>query len=192
LNSSYYVDNGHFTNRTNGTLTWTNGNGGPGTEFDGRTTVLTASHSVTACQTYHIKIVVADAVDDKWDSGVFLKGRSFTSNEVQIQNLLDGISGDKSEMYEGCAGSYIRFSRAAGASTTDPVTFNIILSGTAQNGVDYVYTNAAGTVIGDGTMPTTATIPAGQMYVDYHYKAQSDGSIECNETVVFRVILKKQ
>ncbi|MDP2336773.1 MAG: choice-of-anchor L domain-containing protein, partial [Bacteroidota bacterium] len=188
LNSSYYVDNGHFANRVNGALTWANGNGGTETEFDGRTTLMTASHAVTACSTYHIKIVVADAGDDEWDSGVFLQGHSFTTNEVQIQNLLQGLSGDNGDMYEGCAGSYIRFSRAAGASTADPLTFNVLLSGTATNGVDYIYTDAGGAIIGDGTFPNTATIPAGQTYADYYYKAQSDGVIEGNETILFRVI----
>ncbi len=187
LNSSYYVDNGHFTNRTDGTLTWTNGNGGAESEFDGRTTVLTASHSVTACQTYHIKIVVADAVDQKWDSGVFLEGRSFTSNEVQISSQLTGIEGDASDMYEGCEGSFIRFQRAVGADNSVVLNFPILISGTATNGVDFVYTDSGGNVIGDGTFPTTATLAAGVNYIDYYYKAQSDGSVEGNETVVFRV-----
>lgn len=187
LNASYYVDNGHFTNRTDGTLTWANGNGGSEMEFDGRTTLLTASHAVTPCQTYHIKIVVADVSDSKWDSGVFLEGRSFSSNEVQISSQIEGISGDASDMYEGCDGSFIRFQRAVGASTAQPLAFPIILAGTATNGVDYIYTNAAGTIIGDGTFPSSATIPAGATYVDYYYKAQSDGFIEGNETVIFKV-----
>ncbi len=187
LNSAYYVDNGHFTSRTNGALTWANGNGGTEMEFDGRTTLLTASHAVTPCQTYHIKIVVADVADGKWDSGVFLEGRSFSSNEVRISSQIEGISGDASDMYEGCDGSYIRFQRAAGASNTQSLTFPIVLAGTATNGVDFVYTNSSGTIIGDGTFPTSATIPVGVNYVDYYYKAQSDGSIEGNETVIFRV-----
>ena len=188
LNSSYYVDNGHFTNRTDGTLTWTNGNGGAETEFDGRTTVLTATHAVTACQTtYHIKIVVADAVDQKWDSGVFLEGRSFTSNEVQISSQIEGISGDASDMYEGCEGSFIRFQRAVGADNSVVLNFPILISGTATNGVDFVYTDSGGTIIGDGTFPTTATLGVGVNYIDYYYKAQSDGTVEGNETVEFKV-----
>jgi len=193
LNASYYVDNGQFKDRNvnglNGRrqIQYLNGNGASEMEFDGRTTVLTATHAVTACQTYHIKIVIADVNDGKWDSGVFLEGRSFTSNEVQIQNLLQGISGDISEMYEGCEGSYIRFQRVAGADNSQLLTFPIIIAGTAQDGVDFVYTNPSGTIIGDGTFPSSATIPSGQDYVDYYYKAQSDGVIEGNETVIFRV-----
>ena len=57
----------------------------------------------------------------------------------------------------------------------------------AQNGVDFVYTDALGTILGDGTFPTSGTIAAGQNYVDYYYKAQSDGIIEGIETVVFKV-----
>ena len=193
-NGAYYVDNGHFTNRYDldqatgrRKIEWANGNGSSEMEFDGRTTFLTATHPVTACQTYHIKMVLVDRVDAKWDSGVLLEGKSFSSNEVQIQNLLEGISGDNSDMFEGCNNSYIRFSRAAGISHTEPLTFDLILSGTAQNGVDYVYTNSGGTIIGDGTFPTVATIPIGQNSVEYYYKALSDGMIEGKETVIFQV-----
>jgi hypothetical protein len=187
VNGAYYIDNGHFTNRVDEDLTWANGNGGPSMEFDGRTTLLTASHPVIACQTYHIKLVIADAYDREWDSGVFLEGRSFTSNEIQVENRLSGLSGDKSSMYEDCDGSYIRFARATGASTSEPLTLNVLISGTAQMGIDYIYTDAGGTIIGDGTFPSTAIIPAGADYADYHYRAQSDGVVEGNETILFRV-----
>ncbi|MFA6127960.1 MAG: choice-of-anchor L domain-containing protein [Bacteroidales bacterium] len=194
LNETYYVDNGHFKDRyinnpSTGRrqLEYANGNGSLEMEFDGRTTMLSATHAVTACETYHIKIVVADVSDQKWDSGVFLEGRSFTSNEVEISSMLDGISGQASSMYEGCEGSYIRFQRTAGADNSQPFTFPIILAGTATNGTDFVYTTPAGAIIGDGTFPTSATIPANLNLVDYYYKAQSDGVIEGDETVIFRV-----
>ena len=194
LNASYYVDNGHFADRvdidpTTGRrkVEWINGNGSSEMEFDGRTVKLTASHAVTACQTYHIKFIVNDVSDNKWDSGVFLEGKSFTSNEVEVSSQIDGISGDANNMYEGCEGSFIRFQRSAGADNSQPFTFPIILAGTATNGVDFVYTTSLGVIIGDGTFPTSATIPAFQNYIDYYYKAQSDGVIEGNETVIFRV-----
>ncbi|MEM5566719.1 choice-of-anchor L domain-containing protein, partial [Psychroserpens sp. AS72] len=45
--------------------------------FDGRTAVFTAQSPVIPGDTYHIKLVVADASDASLDSGVFLKAGSF-------------------------------------------------------------------------------------------------------------------
>jgi gliding motility-associated-like protein len=44
----------------------------PGLEYDGKTTVLTASANVTPCQTYTMTIGVWDDSDHIYDSGVFL------------------------------------------------------------------------------------------------------------------------
>ena len=196
LNASYYVDNGQFKDRDiigpNGRrqIQYLNQSGQSGSsemEFDGRTTVLTATHAVTSCQTYHIKIVVADVNDQKWDSGVLLQAKSFTSNEVEISSHIGAISGDADNMYEGCEGSFIRFQRATGADNSQPFTFPVEIAGTAINGADFIYTDAGGTIIGDGTFPNSATLGAGVDYVDYYYKAQSDGFIEGNETIIFRV-----
>jgi hypothetical protein len=49
------------------------------TEFDGFTTVLTASATVIPDQTYHLKLVVADRGDYSLDSAVFIQGKSFTT-----------------------------------------------------------------------------------------------------------------
>jgi hypothetical protein len=49
------------------------------TEFDGFTTVLRVSASVTPNQSHHLKLVIADRGDYSLDSAVFLQGRSFTT-----------------------------------------------------------------------------------------------------------------
>jgi hypothetical protein len=193
-NAAYYVDNGPSGNDTimnNGKIQAVNA-GGLSTEFDGRTTVLTATQSVTACETYHIKLVVADVGDAQYNSGVFLEAKSFTSNEIKMENLLLGSSDDKDVMYEGCDNSYIRFVRASGSNINETVAFDVQISGTATNGVDYKFVNSSGTVIdggyGLGVFPSKATIPAGNEYVDYYYKAMSDGILEATETAIFQVI----
>ena len=63
---AYYVDN------TNGTTI----------EYDGFTTVLTALAVITPCQTYHLKIVITDAGDPAYDSGVFLEEGSLSTTPV--------------------------------------------------------------------------------------------------------------
>jgi len=47
------------------------------TNFSGRTIPLTATATVTPGQSYHFKMVLADATDRSYDSAVFLEGGSF-------------------------------------------------------------------------------------------------------------------
>ena len=47
------------------------------TNFNGQTTVLTAQSNVIPGQTYHIKLVIADEGNYRYDSAIFLKGGSF-------------------------------------------------------------------------------------------------------------------
>lgn len=70
-NPAYYVDNG---------------NGGPpqntdpmAIQYDGYTTVLTASFPVIPFDVYEVKIVVADDVDTAIDSGIFIEAGSLIS-----------------------------------------------------------------------------------------------------------------
>lgn len=65
-NPAYYVDN--FTN--------------PNTDicYNGYTVPITSVIAVVPCQTYHMKIVVVDALNGRYDSGVFIQGNTFTCN----------------------------------------------------------------------------------------------------------------
>lgn len=94
VNSAYYVDNGDgFTAPQNTDTTVI--------QFDGFTTPLTAAASVNCGDTYHIKLVVADAVDDAFDSGIFLESGSFSAAEpgsinVQVNTTNAICNGDSS------------------------------------------------------------------------------------------------
>jgi gliding motility-associated-like protein len=46
-------------------------------EFNGQTTVLTATSAVVPNRSYNIKLVIADASDTEYDSAVFIEGGSF-------------------------------------------------------------------------------------------------------------------
>lgn len=72
---NYYIDN---TNGSSITLR-------------GFTTLLEAKYPITPNNTYHLKMVVADASDGVLDSGVFIEGSSFTAkpaNPNAIDNLV--------------------------------------------------------------------------------------------------------
>lgn len=84
------------------------------TNYIGRTTVLTASTTVTPLVSYHVKLIIADQTDGTFDSSVFIEGNSFkildlgediatcassVSLDADIQNplasyewFLDGVS----------------------------------------------------------------------------------------------------
>lgn len=135
-NRPYYVDN-----RTNVYF-----------DHDGHTTVLTAKERVQPCETYHLKLVIADVTDDLWDSGVFLQARSLNSNAIGLSNQTqtDPVTG-KSYLAEGCATGAFTISRPK----KDPyaLTVNLTYGGTAINGVDVV------------TLPSSVDIPANDSFV---------------------------
>lgn len=111
----------------------------PGTsvEYDGFTVVLTAKAVVVPCQTYHIRLAIADGGnDDTWDSGVFLEAGSFNSRIVAVSGHpeLIGATLDSAGM-EGCSALDMIFTRFD--SIAFPRTLNYVISGTAMAGVDY-------------------------------------------------------
>jgi len=63
-NPAFYVDNP----------------GGATIQYDGFTTVLTATLNIVPCATYHFKLAISDAGDGILDSGVFLEEASFESS----------------------------------------------------------------------------------------------------------------
>lgn len=75
---SYYIDN---TNGSSITLR-------------GFTTMLEAKYPITPNNTYHLKMVVADASDMIMDSGVFIEGSSFTAKPANT-NGIDNINHKK-------------------------------------------------------------------------------------------------
>ncbi len=64
------------------------------TEFDGGTVILTAEYTgLISGQEYKMKMAIADASDQQYDAGVFLKARSFTSNALVVNDPAPLCSG---------------------------------------------------------------------------------------------------
>ncbi len=106
--------------------------------YDGLTKTLTAIASVTPCDTYHLKIGVADASDEVYDSGVFLKAGSLTSLSFSTtsQGIDPSDTGFASQYcIRGCSPGKFVFTNTG--STTDSITIHFIIGGTGVNGVDY-------------------------------------------------------
>lgn len=162
-------------NQNINTTYYQNNNGGPHVEYDGFTQGLTAISRVTPCQTYHLKLVVADASDKIYDSGVFIE--KITSNKVL---LLSSTAGHLPYMVEGCNDGIITFKRPLGQPNTNPFVIQYWLDGTAQNGVDY---NQIGSNP-NPSFPKTVTIPAGVDSANVNVIPIQDGLAENSEYIM--------
>ena len=117
---------------------YVNNIGGTTLSYDGLTKTLTAIGAVTPCDTFHLKIGVADASDDIYDSGVFLKAGSLTSVSVSVSPLgIDPTDTGFGAQYciRGCTPGKFIFTNTG--STADSITIHYMIGGTGVNGVDY-------------------------------------------------------
>ncbi len=107
-------------------------------EYDGFTTILQAKAAVIPCETYHIKLAIADVGDGAWDSAVFLGKNSFVSGDAGVEVTTEiGYTDPVDEAaVEGCSGAYIAFWKNLFLDEV-VVYLNIDNSSTATEGVDY-------------------------------------------------------
>ena len=111
-----------------------NGATPPGTvTYQGMTTVLRAQAQVIPCSTYHIKLAIADKGDQVLDSGVFLKAKSFSSNIITYK-----VETANPYIIEGCDTAKLTIKRKIVMNTPTADTVNFNITGTAQNGIDYL------------------------------------------------------
>ncbi len=124
-NCAYYVDNQTVP--------------GQSIQYDGFTKNLQAISAVQPCQTYHLKLVIADASDRKWDSGVFIE--QIESNNISLNyTTLNGLP----QMIEGCNPATVTFTRFPVNNKTLTVPFSF--GGSAIKNTDYTVSNAGSSV----------------------------------------------
>ncbi len=127
-------------------------------EFDGFTQILTATIQLIPCETYTIRLLLADVNDVNYDSAVFLEAGSFDiGGSVRLTALpQDTLPTGTPVVYEGCPGGGFRFTRNPTAALGLPQTirYRIGQNSTAEEGTDFE------------PLPGQITIPAGQGYVD--------------------------
>ena len=118
--------------------------------FDGFTTVLTAEAKVIPCETYRLKLAIANVSDGIYDSGIFFKAGSLTSTAVATQPT-SGLGANTSKLHtvRGCTPAEIKYKRTD-CDTMLPFSFHLEIGGTAIPGVHYE------------TIPNTLPIPPGQ------------------------------
>ncbi len=132
--SSFYIDN------TDGLMI----------QFDGYTTPLNAQATVIPCETYHLKIAIADVGDASLDSAVFLEANGFNTGGTTDNTSFVNLSvASNDTIGETCGENYFLFERVS-SDTNNALTVNFTIDGTATNGVDY------------NTIVTSITIPSGE------------------------------
>jgi hypothetical protein len=97
---------------------------------NGHTRIFTAVSQVQPCQTYHLKLVIADVGDGSYDSGVFLEAKSLSSNAIGLQNLTQTDNQGNSYLVEGCATGAFRIKRPY--LSPNPLVVNLSYGGTAH------------------------------------------------------------
>lgn len=103
------------------------------------TTKLTAFALVEPCQTYTIKLAIADGGDQILDSWVFLESNSFVSPQLLFESspqLGGGLVGAvDTVLYEGCTNATVTIRRNFDLDSAR--TYTLGVSGTAVDGIDY-------------------------------------------------------
>lgn len=134
--------------------------------YDGYLSVFIAEAIVIPCETYTIKLMVADAGDDAFDTGVFLEAKSFGTGSLKVETATVSLDGT---ITEDCASGSITFSYPGPVESDYPLDYTII--GTATNGVDYI------------TIPSNIFIPQGDSTVTIPIVGLEDGIPEGLESI---------
>ncbi len=144
--------------------------GGATINYNGFTTVLTATAQVICGETYHIKLAIADASDTILDSGVFLEAGSFSSNDVFIEAEIPNAPPNfpPLTLLEGCIDGIVNIWRP---NTAEADTVFLEISGTATMGEDYL------------DLPEFVVFEAGQETIQLEVTTLFDGIEEGDETI---------
>jgi len=138
---------------------------------------MTAMSNVQACETYHIKLIIADVGDGFFDSAVFLKANSFSAGEVtEVTAEVPGTDSTSNVVYEGCLDGNFVFKREE-EELSQPlvVHYNLSPMSTATAGVDYE------------TLPDSIIIPAGESVFYLPVVSLNDALTEGTETIILEL-----
>jgi len=171
VNTGYYIHNTPASGNNCSTIAPASGPAVGELQYDGFTHKMVAVANVIPCQTYHIKLKIADVGDGVWDSAVFLKAGSFDGGgNASIDWLVNGEP-DVDEVTEGCGTVELLIDRV-GSNSALPIPVTFTITGTAASGTDY------------SPISTTYIIPAGQDQLLVPVNIINDLIPEGAETVV--------
>ena len=138
------------------TMYYTDNSGGSFFAYRGYTTKLQAVHSVTPCDTYHLKMAIVDAGNGIYDSGVFIEAASLSSNSYHFDHFDSvgaTINGIPHSIVKGCNPATIEIVSSHAPSTAQ--TLHLTFGGTAVQGTDF-------------TAPDSTIMPAGDTSITFN------------------------
>lgn len=144
-------------------------------EYDGITNGLFVKENVVPCQTYHLKLAIADVSDRAFDSGVFIEAESIESPNADVSSGIAG-GGAFQNAVEGCVDGLLTFTLDKPTSDTSIVDYDI--GGTATNGTDYA------------TIPDSVVFAPGDTVREIVIDAFLDGKNEPIESVEIYLLSK--
>lgn len=163
VNSQYYFDNGDGNCFLSPSFSCVD----PSVlQYDGFTRNLAAVTPVIPCQTYHLKLALADAGDGLFDSGVFIEKIESNVNFHTSVTTQNGLP----YSIEGCNNSVITITREV--VDNSPLVINYTVGGSATDGVDFQ------------SLGTQVTIPANQTSAQLNLIPIADGLAEPVEKVI--------
>jgi hypothetical protein len=177
ISSPYYVCNDPFNYTCGAGYNCPTNSNLTSVEYDGFTTVLTAVAVVQPCETYHLKLAVADALDWQLDSGVFIEAGSLSAAGTDIDIVTSYVDPNTNQpsVVEGCLDGEFTFTLTN--SLPDSTTIYYSVGGNAVNGTDY--THIADTLI----------IPTGQITGSVEINPIDDGISEGTESITLYLYL---
>lgn len=102
--------------------------------YDGFLDIFTAEAIVIPCETYTIKLMIADVGDPNYDSGVFLEAKSFGTGTIDVNAATISLDGT---ITEGCSNGSFTFS--VQQEVEEDLLLDYTIIGQAENGVDYEF-----------------------------------------------------
>lgn len=121
-------------------------------QYDGYLDVFAAESKVNPCDTYRIKLIIADVKDKLYDSGVFLEAKSFGAGLIHVDPSTVSVDGN---IVRGCKpGAFVV---SLNHPRSSDYTVDIALGGSAVNGLDYQFVNTSAIIIPAGQ--TSVSIP---------------------------------
>ncbi|MFN9681657.1 MAG: choice-of-anchor L domain-containing protein, partial [Bacteroidota bacterium] len=174
-NQLFFTDNMHPDDAARCNRTWVYNPNQERIQYDGFTRPLTAVLKLIPCQTYRIRLLIADVSDGKFDSAVFLEAESFN---IGGGAKLNGSSQDEAQIIEeGCTNGFFRLNRLNADNIQQPLIVKIKVpnDSKAKEGLDFE------------RLPKEITIPENKSFVDLPINTLLDNEEESLEELILQL-----
>jgi gliding motility-associated-like protein len=132
---------------------------------------LTARVDVIPCNTYRLKLAIADRGDTGWDSGVFISEVKGGAPELDVE-FASGLD----YFIEDCSGNFDQIVIRLSKAKTKAASYTITVGGTATPGVDYVL-----------NIPAVITFQPGDTVLTFPILPIADNEFEGAETITISI-----